>query len=228
MSTNTTWFSLTKPDEEDFYNIDDFNTNADIIDSELKALYDEIGQAAQESTVKELSDKIGMENDIGADNTKGTVLGKLNKILADITNHFSVWNSEKAGFIENIRSNTAINNSANANGTLSQKISYLMLNQNKRNIYGIIVKQGQLYSQTQGGFSEKITYNGRCKAVFGVGTGTGGSPYLYVNVDSSGEVEVPLWRYLGSDGQALLELEAENSISFYSKNSISVNYLIIT
>ena len=37
MSTKTTNYNLTKPAQTDYYNVDDFNNNFDIIDTELKA-----------------------------------------------------------------------------------------------------------------------------------------------------------------------------------------------
>ncbi len=40
MSTNTTNYKLIKPNEEDYYNIEDFNNNSDILDSELKKVSD--------------------------------------------------------------------------------------------------------------------------------------------------------------------------------------------
>ena len=36
MATYTTNYDLIKPDSEDYYNIEDFNQNADVIDEELK------------------------------------------------------------------------------------------------------------------------------------------------------------------------------------------------
>lgn len=38
MATNTTYYSLIKPDEEDFYDVQEFNKNADIVDRELRFL----------------------------------------------------------------------------------------------------------------------------------------------------------------------------------------------
>ena len=43
MSSKTTNYSLTKPAQSDFYNVDDFNDNADIIDAELKKGSDTLG-----------------------------------------------------------------------------------------------------------------------------------------------------------------------------------------
>ena len=43
MSSKTTNYNLTKPAQSDFYNVDDFNDNADIIDAELKKGSDTLG-----------------------------------------------------------------------------------------------------------------------------------------------------------------------------------------
>ena len=45
MATNTTNYNLKKPAQDDFYNVDDFNNNADIIDTQLKANADKAGAA---------------------------------------------------------------------------------------------------------------------------------------------------------------------------------------
>lgn len=42
MSTKTTNYGLTKPAQSDFYNVDDFNDNADILDAEMKKRQDAI------------------------------------------------------------------------------------------------------------------------------------------------------------------------------------------
>ena len=36
----TKWFKLRKPEQEEFYDVDDFNFNADILDTELKNVKD--------------------------------------------------------------------------------------------------------------------------------------------------------------------------------------------
>ncbi|MCI1958582.1 MAG: hypothetical protein LKJ25_03040 [Clostridia bacterium] len=45
MATNTTNYNLKKPAQDDFYNVDDFNDNADIIDTQLKTNADAIDTA---------------------------------------------------------------------------------------------------------------------------------------------------------------------------------------
>ncbi len=42
MATNTEHYELIKPDQVDFYDVDEFNANADIVDRELKAVADKI------------------------------------------------------------------------------------------------------------------------------------------------------------------------------------------
>ena len=38
MATFTQNYNLKKPDQQDFYNVEDFNNNADIIDEKLKEI----------------------------------------------------------------------------------------------------------------------------------------------------------------------------------------------
>ncbi len=55
MATETTNYGLKKPDPSDFYNIADFNGNADIIDAELKSIndqYTDLSSEVETNTVK--------------------------------------------------------------------------------------------------------------------------------------------------------------------------------
>lgn len=55
MATNTTNYNLVKPDQTDFYDVDDFNGNADIIDAQLKSIndqYTDLSSAVETNTVK--------------------------------------------------------------------------------------------------------------------------------------------------------------------------------
>ncbi len=83
MSTSTENYGLKKPDQEDFYNVEDFNANADIIDSQLKALSDGLGSAAQESTLNGINSKIGETGNTGGSSSSGSIFAKLNKIITD-------------------------------------------------------------------------------------------------------------------------------------------------
>ena len=138
MAEYTENYNLKKPAQEDFYNVDDFNNNTDIIDSQLKTLSDGLGSAAQESTVSEIDTKIGETGNTGGSTTAGSVFAKLNKIISDLTTHMGRWTATRAGYIDTINTNassaktaavnaqnyTVTNNTASKTGILSQKESY--------------------------------------------------------------------------------------------------------
>ena len=77
MSTNTNNYKLIKPAQEDFYNVDDFNNNADIIDSQLKAISDKAAAAlpATSYTAEDILNKLktvdGANSGLDADLFKG-------------------------------------------------------------------------------------------------------------------------------------------------------------
>ena len=77
MSTNTNNYKLIKPAQEDFYNVDDFNNNADIIDSQLKAISDKASAAlpATSYTAADILNKLktvdGANSGLDADLFKG-------------------------------------------------------------------------------------------------------------------------------------------------------------
>lgn len=68
MSTFTENYNLIKPQEEDYYDVQDFNENFDTIDSQM---------AVTEQAVTDVSEKIGASADSGA----ATVFGKLNQVV---------------------------------------------------------------------------------------------------------------------------------------------------
>lgn len=82
-------------------------------------------RASYIDTIKTSTDKIGAAGDTGGSSTAGSIFGKLNKLISDLTTHMGRWTSARAGYIDNIRDNTAVNNTASATGTLSQKLSYI-------------------------------------------------------------------------------------------------------
>lgn len=70
-----------------------------------------------------LSSKIGTTTDGSGTVSSGSLFAKLNKLITDITAHIANWSVARAAKIDTIETNTAINNTANATGTLSQKLS---------------------------------------------------------------------------------------------------------
>lgn len=103
-----------------------------------------------QSTLEEaqaISGKVGATGDTGGSTTAGTIFGKLNKLLSDLATHMGRWTATRAGYIDTIntnaesiktdvaavktdaaaaKSNTAANNTADATGTLSQKLAYII------------------------------------------------------------------------------------------------------
>ena len=115
MATTTTNLGLTKPAQTDFYDVDVFNGNADLIDTA-------VGQAASstqveqiEEDVETISADIGGTADAAGSVTTGSVFAKLNKIIGDITTHMGRWTAARATKIDTIETNTA--KASHANGT---------------------------------------------------------------------------------------------------------------
>lgn len=69
---------------------------------------------------------IGATGNTGGSATAGTVMGKLNKLITDLTTHMGIWTNTRAGYIDNIRSYTLTNNTASKTGVLSQKLAYVI------------------------------------------------------------------------------------------------------
>mgnify|MGYP005762843791 CR=1 FL=1 len=78
------------------------------------------------SAIKTSTDKIGSTGDTGGSVTAGSIFGKLNKLVSDLTTHMSRWTSTRAEYIDAINNSTETNNTASASGTLSQKMSHLI------------------------------------------------------------------------------------------------------
>ncbi len=174
MSTTTKNYSLKKPEQEDFYNIDDFNENADIIDAQLKTLSDEVEKVAQNEEVVQINRKVGSTADSGGSSAAGSIFAKLNKVISDIETHMGRWTSTRAGHIDTINTNatnvknyTVTNNTANKTGVLSQKLSYL-INLLENGTYGLNVLRNtaKYYVIGSSGMtSETIAKNVNCTAV---------------------------------------------------------------
>ena len=77
MAEYTENYNLKKPAQEDFYNVEDFNNNADVIDSQLKAVSDKATSALPSSsyTAADILNKLktvdGTNSGLDADLFKG-------------------------------------------------------------------------------------------------------------------------------------------------------------
>ena len=115
-------YNLKKPSQEDFYNVDDFNDNADKIDAALYAADVKLGQAAQEGTLEDVktdvagvkadiasvSNKIGTATDTNGSATGGTLMAKINKLISDTLSHISAWTATRAAKIDTINTNVSV------------------------------------------------------------------------------------------------------------------------
>ncbi len=66
-----------------------------------------------------ISTLIGATGATGGSATAGTIMAKLNALLTS-------WTSTRAGYVDNINTNTATNNTASSTGVISQKLSYII------------------------------------------------------------------------------------------------------
>ena len=80
---NTVNYGLNMPDLDDFYNINDFNENAETIDRVMHENELAINSLSEEtqSALNDVSGKIGNTDDTGATDSTGTVMGKLNALF---------------------------------------------------------------------------------------------------------------------------------------------------
>lgn len=123
MATNTENYNLVVPEGTDLPDITELNGNWETIDDEMKRLSDEI---ANNAVLAEINDKIGQTTDTGGTTNAGSVFAKLNKLISDLATHMGRWTSARASSIDTIASMVSTNNTPNAEGTLSQKLSKLV------------------------------------------------------------------------------------------------------
>ena len=72
MAKNTKNYNLIKPELDDFYNIEDFNQNADIVDRELKRLDDKL-QIQEGNEVRDLNLSFKVTGTINIPTTTQTI-----------------------------------------------------------------------------------------------------------------------------------------------------------
>lgn len=99
---------------------------------------------ADKQTLDDVHSKIGATNNTGGTSSGGTVFGKLNAIISSIASFVANWTAARAAKVDNLdaavssrqseanastryntlNTNTGVNNTASATGTLSQKLSH--------------------------------------------------------------------------------------------------------
>lgn len=99
---------------------------------------------ADKQTLDDVNSKVGSTGNTGGTASAGTIFGKLNAIISNIASHVANWTAARAAKVDNLdatvssrqseanalsryntlNTNTGVNNTASATGTLSQKISH--------------------------------------------------------------------------------------------------------
>lgn len=107
---------------------------------------------ADKQTLDDVSTKVGSTNNTGGTATAGTLFAKLNAIISSIASHVANWTTARAAKVDNLdasvssrqseanalsrynqlNTNTGVNNTASATGTLSQKLSHAINTVNTR------------------------------------------------------------------------------------------------
>ena len=111
MAEFTPNFNLKKPDETDFFNIEDFNGNMDILDEKLKeAIQNEQlqGDVTEiKGTTEEIKTSVGSSGDLSS---SPTLFGRLAEIKETLTSKFSEVVSKITGVDEKIGTSGQNNN----------------------------------------------------------------------------------------------------------------------
>lgn len=101
---------------------------------------------ADKQTLDDMSAKVGSTNNTGGTTSAGTIFGKLNAIISSIASFVANWTAARAAKVDNLdatvssrqsesnaesrynqlNTNTGVNNTASATGTLSQKLSHII------------------------------------------------------------------------------------------------------
>ena len=92
MATYTTNYNLKKPSQNDYYNVEDFNNNADTIDTEIKKANDKINTEisgldkkikANTTKINQVEQNIGDLNDLDTSN-KSNIVEAINEVKSEI------------------------------------------------------------------------------------------------------------------------------------------------
>lgn len=101
---------------------------------------------ADKQTLDEMNTKVGSTGNTGGTASAGTLFAKLNAIISSIASHVANWTAARAAKVDNLdatissrqseanalsryntlNTNTEVNNTASATGTLSQKLSHII------------------------------------------------------------------------------------------------------
>lgn len=145
MSTFTENYSLIKPDEEDYYDVNDFNENMDTIDAQL---------FATEQSIDGVSEKIGSSADSGV----STVFGQLNQIHSAVSQGGSMIKSIQRVVVSiktnNQNSTTSINTVDTAKCIVLMDI---MTNADVEYSMNYTLNTNNIYVETTSGYTKTVS-----------------------------------------------------------------------
>lgn len=188
----TTNYNLAKPDQEDFYNVDDFNGNMDIID---QALGNTEGLDEIKEKVTNINNNVGTTTDPAGTTTTGTVMGKLNNLLSN-------WTVGKIALLDTIRNLIGNPNDGTTVGTVMGKLNRMISAdavagsaQTKKFTEFVAGR-----TETNCGIDAAITITGAGKVTFRTDSSDSRIKYLYVSIDGGAWAQLigELNEYLGT------------------------------
>ena len=182
---------------------------------------------ADKQTLDDVYAKVGATNNTGGSASAGTIFGKLNAIITSLSSLVSSWTASRASNLDAsvssrqseanavsrynaLNTNTGVNNTASATGTLSQKLSHII------NLFST-QKQKYLSSKTV-----SVTVNT---------TGT----HTLLNITGAGEFYMAFVNYMGDnyaeitfeiDGVSQMFRTYTNASGYFAQRSESISQLL--
>ena len=185
---------------------------------------------ADKQTLDDVNSKVGQTGNTGGSASAGTIFGKLNAIISSIASFVANWTAARAAKVDNLdakvstresetdaatrynqlNTNTGVNNTASATGTLSQKLSHII------NLFSSN-KQKHLASKT-----------------VSVAVSTTGTHTL-LNITGAGEFYMAFVNYMGDnyaeitfeiDGVSQMFRTYTNSSGYFAQRSENISQLL--
>lgn len=153
---------------------------------------------ADKQTLDDVDSKVGQTGNTGGTASAGTVFGKLNAIISSIATHVANWTAARAAKVDNLdttvssrqseanavsryntlNTNTGVNNTASATGTLSQKLSHII------NLFSTAGQKTLV--------SKAVTINIASAGTHTLVNVTGGGQFVLASVSNMGNAAAPL------------------------------------
>lgn len=171
---------------------------------------------ADKQTLDEVNSKVGATNNTGGTASSGTIFGKLNAIISRIAAHVENWTAARAENLDEkvstrqseanalsryntLNTNTGVNNTASATGTLSQKLSHI-INLFSTNKQKVLVSKAVTVNIASAGTHTlvNVTGGGQFEFASTSNMGTGSADPLTITVDGVPYLfqDIPTYAYI--------------------------------